>query len=344
MRSVMLLSIALLLAACSPAIQTPVMPTVEKTATPFIPFPTASPLPTASLTPAPTLTSTPVPTLTAHEWSQSEPLIMLTNGWGDGGPDFRYSLPVEFTLMPSGDLYLRRWKAGVDEIVTVQLPRQATCQLLNSVDQAGFFDYDPATYVKNENAWFRPIAGPDNTYIWVHAWRENSVSLFFLPGFMDPAQVAEMQSAWAGCSNCPEYPTILPAIRNTYLLIDHYQPPRDMQPLKPGRLGVWLYPDSDPLNPTAAIDWPLKSHTLAAAAALKGDPWDPPAMVLSGTDATRVYDALQKRLNLDGTEMREGKKLYRVFARPLLPNEYNPAPLPTVKLSCSPADGWMEAR
>src|SRR5512143_2885248 len=102
----LLFVLLLLLPACNPAVNATAMPTIANTAFPTLPLMTDTPSSTAIPMPSPTLTSTPVPPLAAHQWSQSEPLITWTNGWGDGGCTFQYALPVEFTLLPSGDLYL----------------------------------------------------------------------------------------------------------------------------------------------------------------------------------------------------------------------------------------------
>ena len=270
---------------------------------------------------------------------------MYTVGFGDGGFVFKDAYPLRFTLLATGDLYLPRWNESlkITQILTTRLSRPATCNLLNSIDQAGFFDYDPSTYVKDPKNWHRPIAGPDNTYISVHAWRANSITLFALPEFLDPKMVEDMKSAWADCSNCqtPEFPTILPAIRHTYQLLDQYQPPVALHALKPGRLGVWLYPIRESGSTDSIIIWPLTSYTLAAAPTPE-DTRGAPAMVLTGSNAMRVYSALHQGFDIYGTVVREADKYYTVFARTLLPNEFSTSALPKMSLKCSPSDGWIQ--
>ncbi len=45
-------------------------------------------------------------------------------------------------------------------------------------------------------------------------------------------------------------------------------------------------------------------------------------MILTGEEAKRVYEALGESFDFKGTTVRDGDKLYQVFARPLLPNEF----------------------
>ncbi len=195
--------------------------------------------------------------------------------------------------------------------------------MLNSIDQAGFFDYDPSSYGRPPEEF-----DPSITDISVHAWRANSVSLYSLYALNFP-----FESNWPNTK-------ILPALRNTYWLLEHYQPPGNVQVLKPGRLGVWLKGQVLLAGTDAGLEWPLKSYTLAAAGSTKRAMERDPAMILTGEDATQVYDALGETvIQYGGLNFREGDKLYRVFARPLLPNEFNSSPLPQVALSCSPSDG-----
>ncbi len=322
----------LLLAACTPAAA-----------------PTAAPSATAILTP----TSTPVPPLVAHEWTQSEPLITFSRSEGGlRGFGFWDAYPIDFTLLPSGDLYVLRWDEhySAAQILATTLSRQATCNLLNSIDQAGFFDYDPSSYTDPSRYMTaypdslhpgeRLMPGPTDvgfTRISVQAWRANTVALYNLTGSLSVERENQLKGTPA-----PVFPNILPAIRDTFRLLDQYQPP-DMHALEPGRLGVWLMGAYKYDGTHDYMEWPLKSSPLAAAASEGRFGGGEPSMILTGADATRVYDALGGNPPGGGTAIREGDKVYLVFARPLLPNEFNANPLPEVSLSCSPADGWVQA-
>jgi len=216
-------------------------------------------------------------------------------------------------LLPNGDLYLLR---PIDNlrytILTTTLSRQAACHLLNSIDQAGFFDYDPLSYHGSE--------GTDGswTLISVQAWREMSVDHYnFTSSLWEEAR--HQLSGWP-----PHQFTILPAVRATYRLLDEYSPsPGALHLLKPERLGVWGYA-AESAGSNDYIEWPLSSRPLTALGSALREPFwgSPPAMFLTREDAARVYDALGETFNIRGTLVREGDRCYQVFARPLLPNEF----------------------
>jgi len=184
-------------------------------------------LPSETFTPtvSPTQTSTPVPTLVAHKWIPSEPLIVFGGSGGDGGCGFESTLPDGFTLLSNGNLYVVDWNNELRtyEIKSTTLSRQSTCNLLNSIDQTGFFDYDPSTYISDPQNWSPPIMGAGTTYISVQAWRSNSVNLYGLGSFIHEED--KIKKAW-GCPNCPglEFPTILPSIRKTVQLLANCEP------------------------------------------------------------------------------------------------------------------------
>ena len=345
MRLFLLLSFSLLiLGACSPAVNAPAIPTAESTATSTALPPTGTAIPRTPPTLIPTATSTPVPPLVVHEWSQSETLVTTNSTWFDGYCGFEDAYPIDFALFPNGELYVVHWndESAAHQIQTTVLGRQATCNLLNSIDQAGFFDYDPATYVRDPSDAHWPVSGAPSTQISVHAWRTNSVDLYALGWFIDPAEVEQMKKAWEPqCGACPDldFPTILPAMRKTSELLVQFRP-ADLHVYEPGRLGVWVVANGERAD---ALEWPLKSKTLAALNVSSEFADKNPRMILTGADAAIVYKMLGKRFSVCGTSIREGQAVYRVFARPLLPDEFHAAPLPKISLNCSPSDGWIAA-
>ena len=225
MRKTLILSfIALLLAACggsqaapaAPTLTQPTEPAATTTNSPFrvlTLFPTLTPWPT--LTPTllltPTFTPTPVPTLVAHEFSQSEPLVVMELHGGDS-PCAPISTGLGLILFPDGKLFVDRYMEDLHafRIQTTRLSRQETCQLLNSIDQAGFFDYDPASYIFGES----PGDGAPSIRISAQAWRSNSVDLYALREFLDHPNYFVPSAL----------PTILPALRKTYRLLADYHP------------------------------------------------------------------------------------------------------------------------
>ena len=333
----------LLLAACTPVARPTVAPSPSTiptlTNTPTIAATVATPdTPTVSATLIPTLTSTPVPPLVAHQWSQGDPLVTMDQyGQGDGGCTFTGSLPITLTLMPNGTLYVLEWSSDglSSQIRTTKLSGDNTCQLLNSIDQAGFFDYDPATYVRDAEHWYPPVAGMGFTAISVQSWRSNSIELYGAAVFIQAQEQVD-------CKLCmsPDFPAILPALRKTYDLLTGYKH-LAMQTYQPDRVGVWIVPGTDP-DKWDAVDWPLSSPSVADLASLPEDPNGAPVTILTGVKAAAVEKMFGQKINDCGLVVMNGFDIYRVFARPLLPNEYAAAPLPKVSLSCSPADGAIQ--
>ncbi len=273
--------------------------------------------------------STRVPALTAHEWKQSEPLISMGYIPADAGCGFDAQLPADLTLLPDGRLYRLDVPTGQlkRQIKTATLSMQETCKLLNSIDHAGFFDYDPATYIVNPDQWTPPVLWAPTNTIAVKAWRSKAVSLYWLDGFVNGSE--QMQAA-------QQFPTVLPALRNTYNLLTQYEPSYS-QIQQWERIGVWM--DSNVQNGDA-VDWPIDAFPASVPNVTEAGAQ--PSLILVQADAMAVYDLFDQRMDTCGITILHDRSYYRAFARPLLPNEYPPAPLPAVSLSCSPADGLLE--
>ena len=338
----------LLLVACTPvaqptAVLTPsAIPTISSTST-VAPVITASDTLTAAAMPIPTLTSTPVPPLVAHQWSQSDPLITLDIYGGDGGCNFVGTLPARFTLMPDNSLYMLEGIGSTDflDLKTTALSRGNTCKLLNSIDQAGFLDYDPRTYIHDPSRWGAMIAGAGHTAISVQAWRSNAIDLYGVAAFIYFQDYHERtEGSCLPCTHLDGFPIILPALRNTYKLLSGYRP-EGLRTYEPVRIGVWIAPgvDSDKWD---VVNWPLKSPSVADLASLPADPNGAPVAILTGTKAAAVEKMFNQKINDCGMVVMNGFNIYRVFARPLLPNEYPSEPLQQFSLSCSPSDGQLQ--
>ena len=336
--------LALAVSACTPTqadvVATPSSTSIAATDTATLTPP--SPTPTVTPTLSPTETSTPGPPLVAHKWSQSDPLITLDLYGGDGGCNFVGYLPPRFTLMPDGSLYTLEVIGYTDllDLKTTALSRGNTCKLLNSVDQAGFFDYDPSTYIPDPARWSPWIMGAPHTAISVEAWRSNAIDLYGVEAFVGAQEYYERTGEVCPlCTNPEFFPAILPALRNTYKLLSGYQP-GSLRPYQPQRVGVWIAPGID-ADKWDAVDWPLKSLSVADLASLPADPNGAPVAILTGAKAAAVETMFGQKINACGMVVMDGFDIYRVFARPLLPNEYPSTPLRQVSLSCSPADGRL---
>ncbi len=301
---------------------------------------TLTPAPALTPTITPTQTSTPLPPLVAHEWSQSEPLIVFDSTGGDANCCFRDAFPAMLTLTPGGGLYVIDWNGNTAtwEMKTTMLSREESCQLLNSIDRAGFFDYDPSTYIRDPQNWKPPVMGAGSRLISIHAWRSNATSLYGVDSFVNEEHKIR-EASESSCSACPKYefPTILPSLRKTFRLLADYEPP-NLELYQADRLGIWLQSYWEPGDP---VDWPLKSIRLPRVLPADQMPAQAPAMILTGQNAATVYALFDGTIQQRGIDVRDGDRLYRAFARPLFPNEFT-SDLPATSLSCSPSDGWID--
>ncbi len=302
--------------------------------------------PTPSLQPSPTLTSTPVSSLQAHRWKPEAVLVLADRRGGDGCCIEPHS--PDFVLYADGRLFISRPTKFGDywhfQIFTRQLERVEICQFLNTVDQTGFFDYDPSTYSKSD---VFPIDGASTSYIQVNAWRSKSIALYGLHWFMQ-----EDTSWYVPCPNCPPLPTMLPALRNMHRLLYEYHSDT-LEIYQPARLGLWISPPFETIR-NKGIPWPLQSPTLAELSPSSANIQEPgQSSILRGEVATLIYKIFDE--SIDQRRFTDGKYSYDIYARPLLPYEVLPSsgegyssipspifPTPSFELSCNPSDGVLE--
>ncbi len=327
--------------SASSAPSKPVKPPTE----PFIPTNTASVVtPNATVSPPrliPTrvqisLTPSPVPRLSAHEWKPDWVLVSVSGGGGDGC--CTYPSPPRFILYADGQVI-------IDGAMTTQLDRKSRCAILNTLDQIGFLDYDDSTYPPPAGYYLTDGAG--SSIFRVNAWRSNTARAYGLGTFLteyDPAIWGED----------PGFPTILPAIRDTYWLFKSFQP-TNLKRYEPKKVAVFA---GSPVDEPASLNWPLQEPTLAdvsrESAGKNG--WPEKPVVLKGEAARKlsdVYDQSNPDPN-SGFMVNEDGLTYPVFIRPLLPLEEPPslnsytsqipypgAPQYPKSLSCFPSDGVL---
>jgi len=362
-----LLTLAMVLSACSQAVQSFNTPTIlartaaaptltippqvlpgstataprafqQELSTPTPRSPTRTHAPSA--TPVSPGTSTPGPTLAAHRWQPNAALILFDMRGGDGCCD--YPLPPKLIVYADGRVFMQRNKAVGStyriEILTARLERHEICNLLNTIDQAGFFDYDPATYSSNPEQI--PADGAPTYVIEVNAWRTKAIELVALGTFArGETQFTEPT------------PVVLPALRQTYLLLSGYMPTK-VEPVRPDRLGLWI--DSPEIGGSGE-PWPLPDASLAdlyTASRANNPPYPGNSVVLRGQDAEVVYSKFDRSIEYFGLRFEDRGVAYTVFARPLLPYEAPPLanerfalipsavfPTPAWSLSCEPSDG-----
>jgi hypothetical protein len=319
---------------------------------------TPSRTPTITRTFTRTPTPEPVASLVAHKWTTGPVLLQFGGFGGDGGPELPRALH-KYVLYADGRLILSRWNWDSSswplqgEILEHRLSRHEICALLNTIDQTGFFDYDPSAYLP-EGQWF-PFDGSSTTIIEVNAWRKKEVSLYGLWHFVD--QNPPLTWSVVDCEYCAPPPFITLALSQTYRLLSQYRPEK-FTPYTPERLGVWIELNEQPVTDADQL-WPLESPSLSkiyARSIDKGEMYGH-SVVVNGEDAVRVYQMFDNTLfdsfESDRIFVEDGRK-YSVFVRPLFPYEVMPdyrgeagripdpsIPAPAITLACTPKDGTL---
>lgn len=296
------------------------------------PTPTRTPIlsatptltPTITLTPTLTITPTKVPPLVAHTWQPEHVLVKLQHSRGDSS--FKAQSPPTLILYANGQLIISGQSRDFQfQPMTKVLSQSESCALLNTIDQVGFFDYDDSTY----------DPGIDNgvTQIQVDAWRSNISYNTVLPSMI--------YCTYDNCDLASPDLVILPAIRNTFLLLDNYYV-EGLRPYKSDQLLVWLSP---PWN-ESGVPWPLESISLADLLSLRNSEKNSLPVILEGSIISEWVE------NVPNGVYEEGELKLAVYSRPLWPYEYvksgwtvdipDPAiPPPDFTLSCSPEDGVL---
>ena len=221
-------------------------------------------------------------------------------------------------------------------LLAVQLPERDVCKLLNSIDRIGFLDYDAATYQFDEGVIF----GPPFYDIEVNAWRSKNVSLFNLGSFIN-----EKDRYQKTCNDrpfsCFTFPTIPPALRNMYELMENYSH-ENLNIYQPGRVGIWVepYQTNEDKKP-----WPAHFPRLAnlTEQVSANGIISFPELIVEGDIAGKIFAFFDQALPGCGWYISDEGKEYRVFARPLLPDEFTTRSTIVRKpISCQPADGVID--
>ncbi len=307
---------ALSLVACGQA---------DATATPR-PTSTPTPLPSPSATPTPTLS--PTAPLAGQTW-QAGPVLLKFGTFYEASAPFGVSSVPRLILYSDGLLVLDAGGTLYERLLT----RQETCSLLNSIDQAGFFDIDLSGYAKELDKL--PLGLVPSTRIVVNAWQSRAERLEALETMVNDPGV-----------NVPD------TLRAVYGLLSDYQPD-DLQPYQFTQLAFTIYKYPADTAYQARQEWPLESPSLAQLfeQATVPNRMDGMGLLLEGDAAPQVYAALQ-----DGPDgFTENGATYAVSARPLLPYESLESaasyqariPSPGVhsaatQWTCYPSDGALE--
>lgn len=310
--------------------------TLTQEATERTPPPTKTPslTPTITLTvgpsPTPTLTLVPtiVPPLIAHTWQPDHVLVEMWHSAGDGGFSAKY--PPDIILYANGQLILSGDVGDFTyEPMTKILSRPETCALLNTIDQIGYFDYDDSTY---DTGW----DGGSITYIFVSTWRLNTSRNMML------WQLVYCYPYMETCEFTNSDLVILPAIRNTYLLLENYHV-TGLQPYESDSLYVWLM--GSRMFTATPLPWPLESLSLAELVKMQNPDAVYQPIMLEGEIISEWGSMVPNGVYY------EGDLSLAVYSRPSWPMEYNSTwgldipdpsiPPPGFTLSCSPDDGIL---
>ncbi len=297
---------------------------------------TATPTRWPTYTPGPTLTSTPIPALSAHGWVPKEKLVVYDTQGGDGNCAAAFS-PPNLTLYADGQLFYLQHTKGM-QLMTARLSERQVCQVMNAIDRMGFFDYDPATYNRD---LLQSMGAPYYT-IKVNAWRSKSISLYNLGSV-----IYDMEHLQDLCKSPPcndiQFPTILPALRNTYHLLEDYKP-ADSRVYQPGRVGIWVSPY---MTTEEHRLWPENFPRLAGLTkpAPVEERISPPELIVEGELAREVFEFFDQLLPGCGQIVLDKGDGYRVSARPLLPDEFtSKSTIALNPISCQPADGVIDIK
>lgn len=292
----------------------------------------------------PTNTSTPLPTLSFHGWKPDIILANYSYSGGDG-PFVFPELPI-LRLFFDGQLFITseievkdNW---YEQVKTKRLSREEICELLNTIDQTGFFDYDEDSYRINRFGeyidWFQGDGGAHHS-INVNAWRVKDVNLYALWWFIN-----ELESGEHLIYEGRNYPTILPSLYNTYRLLTNYEP-EGMEIYKPEYLEILIH---EPGWSSDVQNWTLSSPSLLdlfeRAEKAEDIRWiEAKRVIIDGDEAKAVYNSVDKLVDHYGTFYTDGNLILQVYISPLLPYHGmdNQAVPNRPMMYCDPSDGVL---
>jgi hypothetical protein len=355
-----ILCLIFLVVSCQRGLEPPVIVATQKPTIASLEIPVFTT--TVNSNPSPTLTSTPQPALVVHEWQPERVLAFLEIIPGDGGGMPFH--PPRFTLYANGDLFITRSLGEVhqyrEQILFRKLGEREICQNLNTLDQIGFFDYDPSTY---EFVGGNPnIKGGPSIRIEVNGWRSHKHDYYELGLYLQDELTGELTAQWLvnrqpGQDDQDGFPIISPSLRSAYYFFVEY-PNRGFEIYQPEKLVVWIekigFADN---SNNQAKAWNLQNMPISVLSN-RIDPFDNDSsndyLVLTGRDASSIFNYIGQRISTEiyyETDGNGKRTYYMFYARPLLPYEsigsYGsqiPAPdseKPNFMIKCYPSDGVM---
>ncbi len=245
-----------------------------------------------------------------------------------------------FVLYGDGTLVQRACQNGACRYLQAQLNGESLCRLVNSIDQTGFLDADPAQVDL-------PAGTGTRVRLAVQVYQHNQAHI---PDLDRWAHDPDWYRAYSGCPACPVFARIDPAFIDLYRLLTTFAE-ADLTGLTTDRLAVWL------AQPVVAGDpqtWPgdlISLANLAEMSRCPGRASRQSAVIFEGQAARSLASYLSTHPG-DAPIFTQDGATWQVHTRWLLPCEmpqtcdqeaglFPPADTVEMTWTCSPEFGFI---
>lgn len=328
--------------------------------------PTSTQYVTPTFTPSPSPTSIPCEIKDAsfdHEWCPENVLVDFYISTGDGGSIVNVPDAPDLILYSNGEIFIvhREEINGKysRKMLYKQFDRQGICQILNTFEEIGYFNYDPLGYQFVGGDQFGYVIGVGTVHLNINAWKSIAASYYGLELFLRERDYPEVIAT--PLAERVGWPIIDPKLMNAFYFINYF-PVNDFVIYQPEKLGVWLVPLDEKylefnIPHFDLIEWDIAGVSLneISEKPIDNNGFEDRYIILTGKQADEAFSKLNHSLNtfLFFEEDANGKKSYYfVASRPILPyktigNRYyyeipDPnAPKPSAPLGCNNSDGVL---
>lgn len=361
--------IILFFCACAPINNSPSStqpPTVANKTPSLIYNPTSTQyvIPTFTPVPSPTLIPCEIKnTSFDHEWCPENVLVDFYISIGDGGRTVPVPFPPDLILYSNGEMFIVHSEEINGKYSTKmlykQFDRKGVCQILNTFDQNGYFNYDPLDYQFVGGDQFGYVIGAGSVYLNINAWKSIMASYYGLELFLDEKDSPELIAT--PLAERVGWPIIDTKLMNAFYFMNLF-PMSDFVVYQPEKLGIWLVPlDEKYLEFNIPYfnltEWDVDGVSLSEISEkpIDNNGFEDRYIILTGKQAEEAFSKLEHSLNtfLFFEEDSNGEKSYYfVESRPILPyetlgNRYRyeipdpNAPKPSEPLGCNNNDGVL---
>lgn len=363
--------IILFLAACNPINNLPssTQPPNVATKTPSLVYkPTSTQYVTPTFTPLPSPTLIPCEiksTAFDHEWCPDNVLIDFYISIGDGGSTVSVPSAPNLILYADGRMFIVHSEEKDDsysrQMLYKKFDRKGVCQILNTFEEIGYFNYDPLSYQFVGGDQFGYVIGAGTVYLNINAWKPIPGSYYGLELFLDEREKNLPEVIATPLAERVGWPIIDTKLMNAFYFMDLF-PLDDFAVYQPEKLGIWLVPLDEKYlefnTPYFNItEWDVDGVSLNEISEKPKniDGMESRYAILTGTRAAEAFSKLDHSLNtflFFEEDFNGKKKYYFVESRPILPyeiigNRYfyeipDPnAPKPSEPLGCNNSDGVL---